>query len=202
MKEPGPMPRVMPLAPQRFALQLTIGESTHEKLRYAQELLGSYSPTAELAPLLDRALDALIAQLERAKFAATEQPRAARRPARGSRTIPAHVKRAVWRRDKGRCTFVSDSGHRCEEKRDLEFNHRLEFARGGEATVEGIELLCRAHNQFKAERTFGAGFMSRKREEASCARAALMRPSRCASVKVVAADCPAAAPPPGGRPRT
>jgi len=141
---PGPTPRVTPLAPQRFALQLTIGESTHEKLRYAQELLGSYSPTAELAPLLDRALDALIAQLERDKFAATEQPRAARRPARGSRTIPARVKRAVWVRDRGQRTFVSESGHRCEENRDLEFNHKLEFARGGEATVEGIELLCRA----------------------------------------------------------
>jgi hypothetical protein len=176
MKEPGPTPRVTPLAPQRFALQLTIGESTHQKLRYAQELLGHYSPTAELALVLDRALDALIAQLERAKFAATEQPRSARRPARGSRTIPARVKRAVWKRDKGRCTFVSDSGHRCEEKTDLEFNHKLEFARGGEATVEEIELLCRAHNQFKAERTFGAEFMRHKRAEARGARAEARRP--------------------------
>jgi hypothetical protein len=176
MKEPGPTPRVTPLAPQRFALQLTIGESTREKLRYAQELLGSYSPTGELALVLDRALDALIAQLERDKFAATEQARAARRPARGSRTIPALVKHAVWVRDRGQCTFVSESGHRCEEKRDLEFNHMLEFARGGEATVEEIELLCRAHNQYMAEKTFGAEFMRHKREEARGARAEARRP--------------------------
>jgi dTMP kinase len=31
--------------------------------------------------------------------------------------------------------------------------------------VEGVRLLCRAHNQYEAERTYGAGFMERKREE-------------------------------------
>ena len=32
--------------------------------------------------------------------------------------------------------------------------------------MEGMRLRCRAHNQYEAERTFGAGFMNRKREEA------------------------------------
>ena len=32
--------------------------------------------------------------------------------------------------------------------------------------MEGMRLRCRAHNQYEAERTFGAGFMSQKREEA------------------------------------
>ena len=36
----------------------------------------------------------------------------------------------------------------------------------GEATVGGIRLLCRAHNQYEAERTFGAEFMRHKRETA------------------------------------
>jgi membrane protein involved in colicin uptake len=44
--------------------------------------------------------------------------------------------------------------------------------RGGEATVSNIRLLCRAHNQYEAERTFGAGFMSDKRRAASEAREA------------------------------
>jgi hypothetical protein len=29
----------------------------------------------------------------------------------------------------------------------MEFDHMDEFARGGEATVEGIRLRCRAHNK-------------------------------------------------------
>jgi hypothetical protein len=37
-------------------------------------------------------------------------------------------------------------------------------ARGGKATIENTRLRCRAHNQYEAERTYGAGFMREKRE--------------------------------------
>ena len=45
-----------------------------------------------------------------------------------------------------------------------------EVARGGAATVSTIRLRCRAHNQYAAECTFGAEFMSRKREAAARVR--------------------------------
>lgn len=41
-----------------------------------------------------------------------------------------------------------------------------EVARGGQATVDRMRLLCRSHNQYEAERTLGAGFMNEKRNEA------------------------------------
>jgi Holliday junction resolvasome RuvABC DNA-binding subunit len=44
-----------------------------------------------------------------------------------------------------------------------------EFARGGEATVDNLRLRCRGHNQFTAERTFGAAFMKEKRSQAKAA---------------------------------
>jgi 5-methylcytosine-specific restriction endonuclease McrA len=37
----------------------------------------------------------------------------------------------------------------------LEFHHVVPFADGGKATVENIELRCRSHNQYEAERWFG-----------------------------------------------
>ena len=166
-------PRVTPLSSQSVALQVTLERNTHEKLRYAQELLGHQIPSGDLARVLDRVLDLAIAQLEKQKFAATVQPR--RRDGYASqnpRHIPAHVRRAVWERDGGQCTYVSDTGHRCQARRPLEFDHVVEVARGGEATVEGIRLRCRAHNQHTAERTFGAGFMRRKRIAAAELRAA------------------------------
>src|SRR5262249_38408833 len=83
-----------------------------------------------------------------------------------SRHVPARVKRAVWKRDGGRCTYVSDSGHRCEERTDLQFDHVLEFARGGDATAAGIRLRCQTHNQLTAEQTLGAAFMAHRRESA------------------------------------
>src|SRR5439155_17570880 len=94
------------------------------------------------------------------------RPRPSKRPSDNPRQIPAHVKRAVWERDHGQCTFVSEAGRRCPARTRLEFDHVVEVARGGRASVAGIRLRCRAHNQYGAERTFGAEFMRHKREAA------------------------------------
>ncbi|HYM80723.1 MAG TPA: hypothetical protein VEY91_04830 [Candidatus Limnocylindria bacterium] len=174
-------PKVAPLAPQRFALQVTIGQSTYDKLQYAQALLSHQIPAGEIAPVLDCALDALIERLEKRKFAATRRPRPARRATAGKRHVPAEVKRTVWHRDGGQCTFVSDTGHRCPARTRLEFDHLDPMARGGQATVERMRLRCRAHNQYEAECTFGPGFMRTKREEAR--RAAAERRARAAEAR-------------------
>ena len=152
-----------PLTPQRFAIQVTVQPGTHDKLRYAQELLGHAVPTGDVAQVLDRALDALIGQLERQRFAATSQPGPRHGSPKGHH-IPADVRRTVWQRDGGQCTFVSDRGRRCEARTRLEFDHVTPFARGGTATREQIRLRCRADNQLATERIFGAGFMHGKRE--------------------------------------
>lgn len=76
-----------------------------------------------------------------------------REPHRCSRTIPADIRRSVWARDGGQCTYVGASG-RCTERGFLEFHHRVPFAAGGEATVENVALLCRAHNAHEAGRDF------------------------------------------------
>jgi hypothetical protein len=170
-----PAPRLAPLSPQRFALQLTIDQVTHDDLRYAQALLGHQVPSGDIAAVFGRALKALIGHLEKTKFAATTRPRSSQRPSTNPRHIPAEVKRAVWERDQGRCTFVSQTGRRCPARTRLEFDHTQEVARLGRASVTGIRLRCRAHNQYGAERTFGVEFMQRKREEARCAAGARRR---------------------------
>ena len=159
---PAPPTRVKPLAPQRFALQVTIEQSTREKLRHAQNLLGHRVSAGDIAQVLDLALSALIEKLERSKFGATSKPRPTR-AASDSRHIPAHVKRAVWNRDGGQCTFKAADGHRCEARSDLQFDHVIPVARGGRSDVGNIRLLCRAHNQLEAERTYGSDFMDSKR---------------------------------------
>ncbi len=168
---PPPRARLAPVAPGRFALQVTIGAHTHERLVRARALLAHQVPSGDLAEILDRALESLVAGLEKRKLAAVSKPRVARaNPSPGSRHVPAHVRRAVWERDGGRCTFVSAAGKRCEARSFLEFDHVLEVARGGTATVSGIRLRCRAHNQHAAEGTFGAGFMRRRRCESVARR--------------------------------
>jgi hypothetical protein len=73
-----------------------------------------------------------------------------------SRHIPAEVRRVVWQRDGGQCVFIGRGGVRCEERGFLEFHHLTPYAAGGKATVENIELRCRAHNGYEVERAFGS----------------------------------------------
>src|SRR2546426_7090453 len=148
-------PAVSPLAPERYKLQFTIGEKTLEKLDLAKDMLRHAVPTGDLAAVFDRALTVLLEDLAKKKFAATERPHVSRAPAPGSRHIPAEVKRAVWLRDLGRCTFVGANNRRCTSRGFLEFDHIVPFAVGGEATVENIRLLCKKHNGHEADLYFG-----------------------------------------------
>jgi hypothetical protein len=91
------------------------------------------------------------------------------------------VRRAVWQRDGGQCTFVSAKGQRCPARHYLEFDHMDEVARGGVATVSRVRLRCRAHNQYEAERTFGAEFMENKRRAAAEASAAVRAQAEAAA---------------------
>jgi hypothetical protein len=145
---------VAPLAPRQYLLRVTIGEETQRKLERARDLLRHEVPDGDLAAIIDRALTLLVSKAERTKFAAASaRPRTRNRtpvPTR-SRRIPAAIRRAVWARDQGRCCFVGHAG-RCGETGFLEFHHVIAFAAGGPSTVENLELRCRPHNGYEAER--------------------------------------------------
>jgi hypothetical protein len=156
---------MMPLAPGRFGLQSTVDQETHDLLQEAQDLMSHQVRAGEIAPVLKCALKMWVGHLRKQKFAATDRPGPAR-PSTFTRHIPAAVNRAVWARDGGQCAFVSDTGHRCQARALLEYDHVEPVARGGEARAESVRLLCRSHNQYAAACTFGAEFMKRKRAEA------------------------------------
>jgi hypothetical protein len=162
---PDSRPLVVPPATERFPLP-TVGKEVHDKLRYAQGLLSHAIPPGDVEKVLERALDLLIAQQEKGRFGVGTKPRpSSRRPAADARYIPADVRRAVWERDQGRCTFVGTTGHRCGSQKFVQFDHVIPVARGGTATVDGVRLLCGAHNRLEAQRVFGTGFVRAKREQ-------------------------------------
>jgi 5-methylcytosine-specific restriction endonuclease McrA len=156
-------PRVAPLSPGRFALQLTMGQDTHDLLREAQALLGHAVAPGDVEAVLQRALRELVSRLKQQKFAECARPRPQRAGTR-TRHIPAAVKREVFNRDGGRCTFKNDSGRRCEVRSGVEFDHIEPVARGGRSTVANLRLRCRAHNQYAAEQALGHEFMRGKRQ--------------------------------------
>jgi hypothetical protein len=108
----------------------------------------------------------LLADLARKKFADTRKPRRTRAKEPRARDASAAVKGAVWVRDLGRCKFIGPTGHRCYERRFVEFHHIDPYALGGEATVEKIELRCRRHNDYEGRLYFG----KRRRDDTGAVR--------------------------------
>ena len=117
-------------------------------------------PDGDPATIPDRALTMLVNELERTKIARVARPRPRKTPlpaspsADGSRHVPAVMKRAVWKRDGGCCTFRGAHGQ-CGETGHLEFHHLVPFASGGRTEVGNLALRCRAHNLFESEEQFG-----------------------------------------------
>lgn len=111
-----PRPKVVPIARDRYDVTFSIGQDTHDKLQRAEVLLGHTIPNGDLATTLDRVLDLAIALLEKKKFGAGSK-RPMRKNSSNSRYVPAQVRRAVWQRDEGRCTFVSKNGHTARRAR-------------------------------------------------------------------------------------
>ena len=78
---------------------------------------------------------------------------AGKRCVSGERAIPAAVRRQVWQRDGGRCSYVDPrSGRRCASRHLLlQIDHRFPFALGGGAEPANLRLLCAAHHRYRHE---------------------------------------------------
>jgi len=151
---PASHPVVAPLTPERYRVQFTVSKETHDKLRQVQDLLCREVPGGDPAVIFDRALDVLLREVEKKKMAASARPRPQRLTKDGSRGIPAHIRRTVWKRDAGRCAFEGRRG-RCTETRYLEWHHVLPYGHQGPPTVDNISLRCRAHDVYESELVFG-----------------------------------------------
>jgi 5-methylcytosine-specific restriction endonuclease McrA len=154
-------------------VQLTASQQLHDKLRQAQDLLRHELPGGDLAQVLERALDVLIAQRMKQRFGQGSKPRARRQgvlPKPESRHVPNEVRRAVLERDGMRCSYVSAEGKRCEQRGWLELHHEQPYGRGGAPTVANIRVLCRGHNDLLAERDYGRDFMRSRIERARSER--------------------------------
>jgi 5-methylcytosine-specific restriction endonuclease McrA len=126
--------------------------------------------------VVERALDLLIAERMKRRFALVRRPRAKtkRKPSRpDSRHIPHEVRRDAIARDGLQCSYLSATGKRCEQRGLLELHHEQPYRRGGPATTSNIHVLCRAHNQLLAERDYGRAFVQKRVAEARAQRPAV-----------------------------
>src|SRR5262249_43812930 len=79
-------------------------------------------PEGRLEDVLLHCMNVALEQHRKARQARVQRPRPVRRHTKKNRTVPAAVRREVWARDEGRCTFVSEDGKRCGSTKRLEFH--------------------------------------------------------------------------------
>jgi hypothetical protein len=112
---------------------------------------------------------ALRAESESGSMKRDEAPRQ-RRPSSGTlqrrsgRHVPAGVKREVFVRDGGCCSYVDERGVRCGETRYLELHHLQAYGHGGQHLAANLTLRCAAHNALAAEEDFGRARVERMRD--------------------------------------
>jgi hypothetical protein len=165
--------RLEPLSASSYRVELTASAELVGKIEQARELLSHVLPNGDLASILERALDQLIAHETRRRMGAgagagaragggRRSPRKVRTSRPGSRYVPRDVAGLVWERDGGQCSFTDEQGRRCSERRFLTLEHRHPHALGGPATVENLCLLCAAHNAQSAREVFGEEYVAKK----------------------------------------
>jgi hypothetical protein len=151
--------------PQQYQVQFSTTEEHVQLIERAKALLARRAPGKSLGELHLQAMKLLVATLEKQRFAVTERPRQEPpAPRQRGRHIPANVRRAVFERDGGRCSFVDERGERCRETHCLEFHHRQPFGKQGPHTVENVTLHCSSHNALAAEFDFGPEHMAERRD--------------------------------------
>ncbi len=179
LEPPRRSPVIEPIAAQRYAVKFAAPRSLVDKLEELDALRSHRSAEVRaLERVLEDAVDLLLAHERKKRFAVGVKPR---RPSKDgdavpadsapSRHIPAAVRREVYERDGGRCTFQDpETGRRCGTRHLLTFEHIRPFALGGEHTVDAVTLLCAAHNRLAADQVFGRDFMAGRVERARRSR--------------------------------
>jgi 5-methylcytosine-specific restriction endonuclease McrA len=137
--------------------------SLRDSIERAKELLSHKFPFGDLNDVLSEVVRDYLERHDPQRTLAFG--RAA--PAKSGLSVPAAIRRAVWARDGGRCTFSAPDGVRCLSRRALEIDHRTPRALGGTNAVENLRLLCRPHNDAERRRILGEGelFTNSARDE-------------------------------------
>jgi hypothetical protein len=176
---PARRPEVRPVAEDRWSVRVTLDAEGRAELETLKALLSHKIPNGDLASVLREAIRCGIEKHGKRKgaIAPSRKPRVAREDGTVAKSrngsadpasphIPAAVRREVWARDGGRCTFEGPDGHRCDSRWQLELDHITPVALGGSSTSDNLRIRCRPHNMLHAESVFGRDQMEQFRRPA------------------------------------
>jgi hypothetical protein len=173
-KQPKP-DQVKPVTAKLSEVRFTASEEPLKNLEQLKGLLAHQHPNLTIGELVSILAERALKELDpaRKEARARKKPETEIKPEElvsapeaivGRQAIPAAVKRAVWRRDGSRCTYVcAKTGKRCNSRYQLEIDHRTPVARGGTNEIGNLRFACRNHNAWWAAQAFGHSHMRRYR---------------------------------------
>jgi hypothetical protein len=147
-----------------FELKVVIGQDLKEKLERLRFLLSHKYPEmlykdllGELSHLGEEKWDPLVKQAKKTKQESPAQLDFAKESLQPKvKTVTKGLRRAVWLRDQGCCSYVDPlTQKRCGSRYLLQIDHIQPQALGGGHQLSNLRLLCAAHNQHRALKTFG-----------------------------------------------
>jgi 5-methylcytosine-specific restriction endonuclease McrA len=149
---------------KKFKLEFAVDPEFMKKLEEANAILSKkYPEGVPFEKLFEVMLDEYLEKHSPKRKIRRREKRKADKKKSGvnkrSRHIPEAVQDQVFTRDNGRCTYKGPGGRMCNSTWNLEIDHILPFARGGDHTIQNLRLLCAKHNHLEAERVYGREFM-------------------------------------------
>ena len=106
---PLPPEVVKPLTPELRRLNVTVTADFIDELEQVRVALSHQCPDGNFEQVVREAFK-LVLERDRKRKALTDRPRPQSEPGENDRYIPAAVKRTVWERDQGRCTWLMGDG--------------------------------------------------------------------------------------------
>jgi 5-methylcytosine-specific restriction endonuclease McrA len=151
--------KLEPISETRHVLRVTVPQAFVDDLELVRDALSHVVPDRKLEKVLHECIRRTLEQHARRRTGndSGSDKRTggkARKAKPRGRYLPVEVRREVWRRDEGRCAFVSADGRRCGATYKLEFHHIHPYAKGGAASVDNISVRCAMHNGFHAVMDF------------------------------------------------
>ncbi len=171
--------RVRPISGGRFVLQIVLTEEEYDNLQRLKEMTAHTNPEGRNGVVIGRAIRQTLKNEEaKRKQNGTEPKRDAKAPKKPAeppvespggqaktqqnealvfgaqrntrRQISLKKKREVYSRAADQCQYVSPEGVRCQSRYGTQIEHSLPIAFGGTNELDNLEILCRAHNGYRA----------------------------------------------------
>jgi hypothetical protein len=167
--------RVRYVAEDRLRLELAVSEKTINALKRAQEILSQrMGKHISMEEAIGVALGEFVERRDPVKKAARAGQRSEVRSAKGIQLVPGPVAKKdvgegqyetqvnipfertrlrasqvhqINLRDRGQCTYIDNTGNRCEQKKWLQVHHVVSVRAGGQNGLGHLKTLCSAHHR-------------------------------------------------------